>query len=265
MQRRAAAIYTVFFLLIAAGSYAVIGVAEEPSVSVDGPQYNQGETLTVSGRTYTVSSISEDRARLTWVNESARNTETWENDSTITLDGTDFRVIVDRAPEPTAFELREEQPLGENVSTVETGGTTYVVIETDGERDFVPKSEYLTDRYGEPEVRSLEQGDQLEYQNNTVEISSVTNESVTLAWTAPAENTVTMGEGDNVTLVDTTYVAHIPSQGTLQLSTDIAGYQREFRTVDKFQERMNGLWGVVYLSSTAAILLLGFAYLPSRY
>ena len=59
MQRRVAAIYFAFFLVMAMSAYSVIAVAEEPTVDVAGEQLAQGDTITVNGQEYTVDSIGE--------------------------------------------------------------------------------------------------------------------------------------------------------------------------------------------------------------
>lgn len=266
MQRRAAALYAAFFIIIAAGSYAMIGVAQEPAITVDNPAHTltTGDDVTVNGRTYSVR-VSGGEAELTWVDEDAPQSESWEVDSTVTVGGTDFTVTTDKDATPPTVRLTEERSLGENVSTVDREGQTYVIVEQDEQDVLVPRDEYLDQQYGPAKWIEYEQGDSLEYQNNTVTVASVTNTSVTLEWTAPVENTVTAGEGDNVTLNGQQFVAHFPDERTLELSSDIAAYQHELEVVDSFEERVNGLWGVSILSALAAIALLGLAYMPSRY
>lgn len=266
MQRRAAALYAAFFVIIAAGSYAMIGVAQEPAITVDNPAHSltTGDQVTVDGRTYSVR-VSGGEAELTWVDEDALQTETWEVDSTVTVDGTDFSVTTDAAATPPTVRLTEERSLGENVSTVDREGQTYVIVEQEDQDVLVPRDEYLDQQYGPAKWVEYDQGDQFDYQNNTVTVAAVTNSSVSLEWTAPVENTVTAGEGDNVTLNGQKFVAHFPDDRTLELSSDIAAYQHELEVQDTFAERVNGLWGVSILSALAAITLLGLAYMPSRY
>lgn len=266
MQRRAAALYAVFFVIIAAGSYAMIGVAQEPAITVDDPAHslNTGDDVTVNGRTYTVT-VSGGEAELTWVEADVRQTETWEVDSTVTVDGTDWVVTTDPQAAPPSVRLTEERTLDENVSTVDRDGQTYVIVEEEDQTVLVPREEYLDQQFGPAEWVEYDRGEQFEYQNTTVTVASVTNTSVTIEWTAPVEHTETVAEGDNVTLNARAFVAHFPDDGTLELSSDIAAYQHELEVRDTFQERMNGLWGVSILSALAAITLLGLAYMPSRY
>jgi len=52
MQRRAAAIYFVFFLVVGAAAYAYIGVAQssqQPAFDVDGPTLAGNESTTIDG------------------------------------------------------------------------------------------------------------------------------------------------------------------------------------------------------------------------
>lgn len=266
MQRRAAAVYAAFLIVLAAGAYAAIGVAEEPTVTVENPDYtlSVGEAADIGDRTYTAATVGDGSGDLVWVNESARQTETWENGSTVAIGGTEFTVAVEPGEEPSSFALREVQPLGENVTTVEVDGAEFVVVDGDDERSLVPRDEYLRDQHGEPETRRLSVGDSLDYQNQTAEVSGVATDGVTVAWTEPAENTISVSEGSVVELGGQEYVAHFEGNA-VQLSTDIAAYERQVELMTRFQERINGLWGVSILGSLAAILLLGMAYLPSRY
>jgi hypothetical protein len=59
MQRRVAAIYFAFFLVMAASAYSVIAVAEEPGIELAGEELSEGDTVTVDGQTYAVASIEE--------------------------------------------------------------------------------------------------------------------------------------------------------------------------------------------------------------
>ena len=54
MQRRAATVYAVLFLVIAAGSYSLIGVAQEPGIDLEGDTYAENDTMTVNDMDYTV-------------------------------------------------------------------------------------------------------------------------------------------------------------------------------------------------------------------
>ncbi|QLG60952.1 hypothetical protein [Halorarum salinum] len=62
MQRRAAAIYVAFFLVVGAVSFSLIATASAPELSFENPEHElgQGDTFTVDGTEYTVASIDAE-------------------------------------------------------------------------------------------------------------------------------------------------------------------------------------------------------------
>lgn len=291
MQRRAAALYAAFFIVIAAGAYGMFGVAQEPGISLQNPDHtlSQGQEITVNGLTYTANAVEGGQAELAWTNMSARFTETldasrveFSDDAptdeqarliaangdvpTATIDGSDFRVVVKATGgEPTTFALVEAFVIPDNVTTQTVDNRTYVVVQEPGGPSLVSLAAWIQNNLGEPATRSYTTGDSLQYQNATTTVEAVSNESVTLRWTGARENTVSIEEGDTVTLNGREFVAHFPDPGTLELSRNIRAYERQVEVQESYDERINGLWGVSLLSGFAAILLLGAAYLPSRY
>lgn len=358
MQRRAAAIYAAIFILVAAGAYAVIGVADEPAVTVDDPTYSlsPGDTVTpADDRTYTVAAIQAGTnegndlrsADLSWVNETARyttsiehnstvpapavvwsdqtarSTATLENESMVTVDGTEYRLVVaagenpssftlvggdenrtvsvgdtltfrgeqatvtritgdavtlawgepyrlmvENATTPTSFTLTQdfnvsarlaEDAAVEDQTVTRADGREYVVYESNGSTQLL--SAYLP----EPEVHAVREGEELRYQGNATTVAAVDNESVTLAWTGPRTNTLSLAQGDRTAFGGTEYVAHFPDNSTVALTTDVDAYEANVAAVETYHERINGFWGVSIISGLAAVLLLGTAYLPSRY
>jgi len=268
MQRRAAAIAVALFLVFAAGSYTLIGAAQQPDVSLDNPDYDsisEGEERTIAGTSYTFSSVSEESATATWDNESARYTATWSGgDAVVAVDGQNYSVAGLNASEGE-FELREVQEVDRE--TVEQNGTTYVVIEEGENRTLVPRDSYLP----EQEVFEFGVGDSVEYDGNdgneTV-VASVTDSEVTVEWFAPGTFEVEFSEGENTTVGETPYLAHVETSGgspVLELTTDYGDYHSDVAAQETFHQRTNGLWGIVILSSLAAGLLVMLAYLPSRY
>ena len=283
MQRRAAAAYFAFFLVVSVAAYAYIGVAESqrPEVTLEGEELTNDSTFTVDGTTHTVSNIhrtggdghgggGEMVADLSWTNDSSRYTATLEADSTATVDDTTYVVTVDN--ESSTATLTEEQnvtallradPSVEN-SLATQNGTEYVVSSEDGTLE--PVSEWLP----EPETRSYGVGDSFAYQtgDGTQEttVASVSESGMTVEWFAPEEKTAELTEGGNVTLQGQQYFAHFPDEQSVQLvSTDQYGaYQATLGDQDYFHERTNGLWGISILSGIAATLMLGMAYLPNR-
>ena len=285
MQRRAAAAYFVFFLVVSVAAYAYIGVAESqrPAVELEGPELTNDSTLTAGGQTYTVSNIQMSggggghgggggsmAADLSWTNNSSQYTATIEAGSTVTQDNTTYNVSVDNATGMLMLTAQQNvTQLLQNDSTVENSLAT-----RDGERFVVysqndtlrPLQEWLP----EPETVTYATGDQYPYQaeggTQTTTITNVTNSTATVEWIAPRQNTVELAEGGNVTLADGQYFAHFPDHSTVQIvSTDqYSQYQETLAAQDYFHERKNGLWGISILSGIASVLMLGMAYLPNR-
>lgn len=264
MQRRAAAVSVAIFLLLAAGSYSLIGAAEQPELALENPTHSvaQNDTRTIGGTTYTFTDVGEDSATAAWTNESARYTATLNANDTVAYEGDNYTVVIPSSSDPTEFELREVQTVDR--PTVEQNGTTYVVVEEDGEKRLVPRDEYLS----EPRTYRFAEGDQFPYENETTTVAAVENESVTLEWFAPRTNELEFEEGVNTSIAGTNYLAHFVQDGgqnVLQLTTDYEDYHSDVEAQEFFHERMNGLWGVAILSALAAALLIMLAYLPSRY
>ncbi|MFB6307796.1 MAG: hypothetical protein ABEH35_00560 [Haloarculaceae archaeon] len=278
MQRRAAAIYFVFFVVIGAAAYAYIGVAQDtqqPHVDLDAEAtLAEGDSATLAGQQYTVSSLGHESggggggmtATLAWTNSSFQYTATLENNSTVRNDT--YRVIVANESDVDSFTLREEQ----NVSAIlaadpavedqiaTQNGTKYVVFR---ENDTLrPLSAYLP----EPDTERYATGDTYEYQGNETTVASVTTEGVTLEWTGEKGQSVELTEGSNVTLNGQTYFAHFPDSSSVQLvpTSEYDTYSTQRARIDYFHERMSGLWGITILSGIVAVLLLSTAYLPVR-
>jgi hypothetical protein len=267
MQRRAAAVSAVVLLLITAGSYAYIGVVEEPTVSVEGDHtLRAGETLAAGGTSYEVSSLSDGRVTFAWTEEAATYTETWANNTTVDYGDLSYVVAIPNETEPQAFTLREQLNVSAILAADPDVEDETVVIE--GERQVVyaennsyrPLAEYLPER----QTVTFDAGEVLDYRGNETTVS-ITREEATFTWTAPRQHTVSASEGANVTLGGSTYLAHFPSGTEVVLSTNFQEYRASVDRTEYFTERVNGLWGVSILSGLTALLLLAMAYLPSRY
>ncbi|UIO99962.1 hypothetical protein Hbl1158_00910 [Halobaculum sp. CBA1158] len=280
MQRRAAAIYVAFFLVVGAASFSLIATASAPQLSFENPDHSlsEGESITVDGEEYLVQDISAETEEgeltrsgtLNTTNESARYAIEWANDSTVTYDGTDWTVSTDNESE--TFTLTEEidrAAILQNDSDVENETTTvdgqeYVVERASGNesRELIPVDEY----FPAPETREYAVGDEIEnVENETVTVASVTTDAATLEYFAPETTEIAVSDEANVTVGSTTYFAHFPDNSTMVLT-------QEFETYDQYEEEVamqttmtNGLWGVSILSGLSAFFLLGLAYLPSRY
>ncbi|WP_276273550.1 hypothetical protein [Haloarcula litorea] len=277
MQRRAAAAYFAFFLVISAAAYAYIGVAESqrPEVQLEATAELENEsTFTVDGVTYTASNVGTGGdspvADLSWTNESARYTATLEDNSTTTLENTTYRISTNNTTNTVTLRqefnvtrLLQQDSAVEN-SLAQQNGTQYVVYR---ENDTLrPLAEWLP----EPETRTYPISSVYPYQTDggvqQTTLVSVGDASATVEWTAPRDRTVELSEGGNVTLQGQQFFAHFPANDTVEIvSVDhYDTYLEQRDRIDYFQERVNGLWGVSILSGIAAVLLLGMAYLPTR-
>jgi hypothetical protein len=287
MQRRAAAISAAIFVLLAAGSYSLIATAETPHLEFEDPAFegSAGDEVTVDGRTYTVREVDAQvtggghgsagtlsrSGTLAWTNESGRHTVTWENGSTVEFDNESLTVAVENASEPTAFALVEqinrtailaEDPDAES-ETVTQGGVEYVVVTEGDQRTLVPAAEYFPD----PDRTTYAEGDTVPFQGNQTTVTSVASDGATLAWTGPKTTTVGVSDEGNVTLGpnDRQYLAHFPDNETLVLTDDFDSYRTQQAQLADFTRYKNGFWGVSIVSGVSAVLLIGLAYMPSRY
>lgn len=287
MQRRAGAAFVVFFLLVGAASLALVTTASPPEFDVDGQQLEQGDSFEVDGQTYNVESVSASEggggddghggggggettyeAVFNWTNESYQYTESWKNNSTVTVDDTEWTVLVNEGGNGS-FVLREdvnETQILQNDPDAGNETVTYedephVVVTRNGSEELVPASEYFPD----PETRQLSTDDQFDYNGNQTTVTAVTNTSAEVQWTAPKTQTTSATQQGNVTLGDTTFFAHFESEDGVVISQDFQQLERFNEEESQFHEMQNGLWGVAILSATLVVLVLGMAFLPSRY
>jgi len=270
MQRRAAAVYFVLFLAIAAGSfgYTTVVDAQRPEIDVQGQEISDGDTPRIDGRVY-AASISEGSGELAWTNQSARASASLENNATTTYNNESWTVLIENGTD--RFDLRQEF----NVSAIlaEDSAVENETVSFDGEPHVVyrendslrPLDEYLP----EPEMLPFTVGDTYEYPSEddglvNATVANVTNTSAELTWETSEENTITLSEGGNVTIGGTQYIVHFPDNSTAILSQDVEGYLEDSARQDYFTERVSGIWGVFIVSFLAAIILLGAAYLPVK-
>ena len=176
MQRRVAAIYLVFFLVMGASAYSVIAVAEQPPVDLEGQSYGQGDTLTVDGRQYTVTELSaggegeegggEASATLAWTNESARYTATLPNGSSV-------------APVRATFPGQRAvytATLEEGDTVTFNGSETTVSIP-----DVDSPTNFSLVRDGNA-TATLAYNDTLAYRGNATTVAAVSSDEVRLVW-----------------------------------------------------------------------------------
>jgi hypothetical protein len=288
MQRRAAAIYFVFFLVVGAAAYAYIGVAQDtqrPAVSLDGTTLGANETAGIDGMQYTVTELGHESsggggghggggegaliAEIAWTDADATYSETLDNGSTTTYQGDSYVVDVPSADDPSSFTLREalnvtailqSDPAVENTLATKTGTDQVVYRENNS---IEPLESYLPTR----ETISFAEGDEYTLEGNATTVAAVESGGVTLEWVGAKSRTAELEEGANVTLADgQQYFAHFPGDKAVQV-VDIDQYGDYAETLaaqSYFTERKNGLWGVVILSGFGAFMILAAAYMPTR-
>ncbi|MEF8877830.1 MAG: hypothetical protein V5A60_14035 [Haloarculaceae archaeon] len=177
MQRRVAAIYFVFFLVMGASAYSVIAVAEQPAVDLEGDSYAQGDTFAVDDREYVVAELNagggedeedggEVSGTLAWTNESARYTAILGNDSTV-------------APIRASFPGQRSY----HTATLEEGDTvTFNGTEaTVSIPDVQSPSNFSLVRDGNT-AESFAFNDTFAYHGNATIVAAVSSEEVTLVW-----------------------------------------------------------------------------------
>ena len=173
MQRRAAAIYAAFFILVGVSAYAFIGIAEQPTVSLAGDEYAAGANLDVGDRTYTVETVDADAdsGELSWTNESATFTVTFENDTTVSP----LEVQWD------GQRARWTETLANGSTFAYENGTYRVGVNASAD----PPTATLQHVENASVNESVEVGDTLAYQNNETTITAIDADGMTLAWSEP--------------------------------------------------------------------------------
>jgi hypothetical protein len=283
MQRRAAAAYIAFFLVIAAGSYAFIATADAPDVTISGDdvrEIQEGDTVSVNDRTYSVAEVSAKTEeggdhggggglaytiRFEWTNESARYTESWAANSTVEFDGQTRRVLVENGTDE--FDLRWEPT--ERFAPAWSDGVMYIDSDLErGGRQDVAVTSYIANSSNESiQTIGYAEGDSFERNGNETTFASVSNSTVVLEWTAPRTNELSAANDQNITLNGEPHVVHFESNDTVRLGQSAAAreqLQEAKRTQDRFKERINGVWGITLGSGTALVLLVALAFLPRK-
>ena len=122
---------------------------------------------------------------------------------------------------------------------------------------------------------TLSEGDELTVDGQAYTVSSIdTGEGEVARYggdvelsVAGSDETVTLSAGENGTLNGVDHFAHFPSETQVQiLQTDASYsvYTGELAAIEYWDERRNGVWGIVILSVLAGFVLLSTAYLPLR-
>ncbi|QLD85729.1 hypothetical protein HWV23_08320 [Natronomonas halophila] len=265
MQRRWAAIYLAFFLVMAGSAYSVMAVAEEPAMDIEGDTYQQGDTLEANGTTYTVAELGEGEASLAY-NTTVEQETTFANNSVVEYGGDQYNVTVESGEEPNSFTLTQEFDVGailQNDSRVDNqtyqreDGTEFVRYENGTTQ---PLDEYLPD----PDQEQFSVGDSIEHGGTTKTVQSVSSSEAVLTWEETTAESIGLEEGGVVTVGGTEYVATFPDNSTVLLSTDVEGYEQVSEDREYFQERTSGLMYVVIFSVGAGFLLAAMALMPRR-
>jgi len=170
MQRRAAAIYFVFFLVIGAGAYGLIQTAEEPTISLQGDTaYSAGDTVTFGDRTWEVAEADTDSGELAWVNESAVISTTIDNGTEVPV--TDVRWDGQSARMERVFEAG---------STTQYNGSEYEVRVNESAGSFTLALASNTSMN-----QSYAVGDSLPVEGDEATVTSVTGDAATIVWGGP--------------------------------------------------------------------------------
>lgn len=277
MQRGAAAAYVAFFLVIAAGSYGVIATTDNPTafVTEEEAEYTLtgGDRIEVDERTYNVTAINAEESEgsveysgtLTWTNESAVQTATWEANSTVTYGAanTTYRVLIANVSNPTAVQLRPEPPDDVNPRFVNGSQVVDVDVDDDGlvERG-IPVGQYL----GTSENRSnVTLAGSATINGTDRDITSLTNESVTFEWTEAEDEEVDLGQGTVVELRGTEYLVYFEDGETVYLDENASTeYFQRGNDYAAMSKRINGFWAVTLISVVSAGGMIGLAFLPRR-
>jgi len=268
-------VYIAFFLVVAAGSYAFIASAQGPSITVENPDYEleNGSAVNTDQRAYTVTGVTapsgEDpgEATLSWTNQSAVFSDTIETNATITYNGTEYITFVANVSDPTEATFRTTPANGSGATlTYENETGQYLVVREydNGTRELTP---YMQDDTFTN--LTITEGQSLQYQGNSTTVSNITQSGLLLEWDGVRIESVGITEGEPFILNSsrtegTEYVAHFPTNDTFVLTTDIESYESQVAEQEHFRERINGVWGVVIVSSIAGVLLTGLAYLPRK-
>ncbi len=279
MQRRAVAVYVAFFVLIAAASYSLIATAEEPTITLENADYelSEGDSFTVGDQTYTVTEIEETEdeedgsmtfaGSIEWVDEDVEMSETWAAGDTVEIDDTTWEIQLDSEAEaPTTFTLvevidqqavLEADPNADN-ETVERDGEESVIVGS----DVVPADEYFDD----PATVTYSEGDTFVYNDQTVTVSDVTADDVTITWTEDETNTDDLQHEEMIELADgNEYLTFFPGSNTVMLTLDTTSYDQQVESQQQFADRVTGLTYTIVMSLLFVFSLVAFAFLPSRY
>jgi plastocyanin len=196
-------------------------------------------------------------------------TEVTESDVTLSW-GNDYLVDIPNETSPSSADLIAQQNVTrllvldtdvENSLGTNPDGSEYVQY-TNGTQ--IPVEEYVPD----PEIETVEVGDTVQYEGNETTVENITSERVLLTRIGIGTETTDFSEGSVTEINGESYLGHFPDDSTLQLVENTTENQQKYQadqdSISKYSERKAGLWGVVILSTLAAIILITAAYLPVK-
>jgi hypothetical protein len=164
-------------------------------------------------------------------------------------------------PEDANGTVLLRQQLPEDLETIERNGSTYVVLQQDGDEVL-----RLIEEYQALDRVTVTGSDTLQYRGNATSVS-VGEASATLSWQAPRVNTVEAGQAANVTLNGQQFFGYFTASSEISLFENPSGweaYQGEVADTQYFNERINGFWGVIIMSIIAGVFISALAYLPRK-
>jgi len=190
MQRRAAAMYLAFFLVIGAAAYGLLVTTSAPTVAMDGDSYASGDQITLGDRDYNVASVdSGGEAELTWVNDSAQLSASLENGSEVEVTAVTWDGQMDRYE--ATFEDGEQIPFNDSQYTVGINGSAPSLTLTDAEDANLSETFAV--------------GDSLTYRENETTVTQIRSSTATVVWGGPYVvdvNNESVSNPTNATLVE---------------------------------------------------------------
>lgn len=210
MQRRAAAAYFVFFVVLTAGALFVLSGATQPQIQLDEERLTEGETLTVGDTTYTVDSLSNGSGSLTYVNESARFTAELANNSTVAGSALSFEG--NGAVYSTTLD---------GGADVAFNGSTYSLTIPDVED---PSNFTLVNPEDQNDTATFAEGDTFPYGSNQTTVTAVSADQVELTWSDDYRVFIANGSASSVSEFRLTQQFNV----TALLTSDPAVYDDTF-------------------------------------
>jgi hypothetical protein len=217
----------------------------------DNTTVEQGETFEFRGFEATVTDVSGDAATVVWGNSYLLVVQSEEGADPAEATFVEQRNLTGlAAADPALYD-----------ELVRQNGTLKVTYRANNTN--VAVEEY----FGDVERHTVAEGETLQYRGNETTIDQVDSSGLTLTRPGETTTTVTLAEGENVTVGGEEYFAHFPDNESVQiLSTEdrYGEYHAQNRRIADYHDRVIGLWGVAELSAIAVIMLLAAALLPVK-